>query len=86
VIIKLKEGTRAKYAHIFFVCTGEEGMREALAFEGYQGCKILVQQYVAHYEQVYKIYGVGGDWYRFDIRKSLPQGKIANTAALKFDT
>ena len=35
---------------------------------------------------MYKIYGVGGDWYRYDIRKSVPDSRLKGVDALKFDS
>ena len=66
VLIKQKVGQTDKYAHYFFHCKNEAGLREALGFEGFQEKLLLVQAFVPHYEQVYKIYGIGGfkEFYR----------------------
>ena len=36
-IVKSQEGARAKYAHLFFVCKNEKGLKEMLEFEGFIG-------------------------------------------------
>ena len=59
-------------------------MREALACEGFEG-ELLAQAYVAHYEQVYKIYGCG-DWLTPCIRRSLPHSEMMSKDAFKFNS
>lgn len=85
-MIKAQAANRSKYAHIFFVCNNTEGMKEALDFEGYVGSVVLVQEYRAHYEQVYKCYGIGPNWYRFDIKKSIPHKIVTGQNCFKFDS
>ena len=59
-------------------------MQEALSYPGYAG-DVLVQAYVPHYEQVYKVYGAG-DWHKAYIRKSLPHAEITSKNAYKFNS
>ena len=84
VLFKIKTGQVAKDAHIFFCVNNEAGMREALSYPGYTG-DVLIQAYVPHYEQVYKVYGCG-DFAQAYIRKSLPHAEITSKNAYKFDS
>ena len=62
VLVKSKEGQNAAHSHTFFCVSNEAGMRTALSFEPFSG-RVLIQAYVGHYEQVYKVYGIGS-WMR----------------------
>ena len=84
VLLKAKTGQGAAHSHTFYCVQSEAGMREALAFEGYDG-ELLIQAYVGHYEQVYKVYGVG-DWFMPCIRKSLPHSELMSKDAYKFSS
>lgn len=42
VLIKSKLGSKDKYAHYFFCVTSEAGLREALAFEGFDSKELLI--------------------------------------------
>jgi hypothetical protein len=75
-MIKAKAANRSEVAHIFKVCNNRAGMLEGLNFAGYADSEILIQEYRKHYEQVYKCFGVGPNWYRFDIKKSIPHNTM----------
>lgn len=47
---------------------------------------ILIQEYVAHVEQVYKIYTIGPDWFGCDVRRSVPDKLINSVDPLIFDS
>jgi glutathione synthase/RimK-type ligase-like ATP-grasp enzyme len=76
VILKREEGNRLEYSHYFIVCTNEESLRQALVFEGFLESNLLIQEYIEHSEQVYKLYAIGPNWYGSEIRHSIPHTDI----------
>jgi len=42
VLFKLKEGNRAKYAHIFIMVNTGKGLEEALNFEGFKNAHLQI--------------------------------------------
>jgi hypothetical protein len=52
---------------------------EALNFEGFVDCKLLIQEYVEHSEQVYKLYAIGPNYFGIEIRESIPHDRIINS-------
>lgn len=85
VLLKSKVGAKAKYAHYFYVVKNEEGLREALSFEGFEDASLLAQAYVPHFEQVYKVYSIR-DWFCEEIRLSLPDKVILSENCFPFDS
>jgi D-alanine-D-alanine ligase-like ATP-grasp enzyme len=85
VLIKSKLGSKDKYAHHFFCVTSELGLREALAFEGFDQRELLIQAYASHYEQVYKVYCIN-EWHSDEIRLSLPEQVLLSKDAFAFDS
>lgn len=71
-VIKLLQASRTTHAHSFYVVSSEQGLREALQFEGFQGQHLLFQEWLEHYEQLYKLYCVGPDNFDFVIKTSIP--------------
>lgn len=57
-------------------------------FEGFKDCEIIIQEYIEHSEQVYKLYGIGPNWFGYEIRHSVPHDKIleSNDNAFVFDS
>ena len=60
-------------------------MVEALSFEGFQDDCLLVQQYVPHYEKVFKVYAIG-KWFSPTPRLSIPHAEMTKENAVKFDS
>lgn len=85
VLVKLQQGATTTYAHTFFCINNENGLTEALDFDGYKNEMLLIQAYRPHMEQVYKIYCIKG-WYNAEIRLSLPEKIIFGADAYKFDS
>lgn len=56
------------HAHDFFICQSKEALEEALAFHGFSNSELIIQEYVEHLEQVYKLYTVGANFYAVDVR------------------
>ena len=50
VIIKREEGARVEFSHLFYICTTEKALKNALMFEGFRDCEILIQEYIEHSE------------------------------------
>ncbi|TNV73298.1 hypothetical protein FGO68_gene5525 [Halteria grandinella] len=71
-VIKLLQASRTTHAHSFFVVTTEGGLREALKFEGFQGEHLLIQEWVEHHEQLYKLYCCGPKHFDWVIKTSIP--------------
>jgi hypothetical protein len=85
VLLKSKVGAKSRYAHYFYVVKNEEGLREALSFEGYEEELLLAQAYLPHFEQVYKVYSIK-DWFCEEIRLSLPDKVILSEDCFPFDS
>lgn len=75
-MIKLLQASRTTHSHSFYVVTKEEGLLEALKFDGFKGEHLLFQEWVLHNEQLYKLYCVGPDHYDSVIKTSIPQKLI----------
>ena len=45
-----------------------------------------MQEYMPHLEQVYKLYGLGPNWFSCDIRLSVPDSRIAAKQPFFFDS
>ena len=85
VLVKSKIGAKEKYAHYFFCVNNDQGLRDALGFEGYDNCSLLIQAYAPHYEQVYKVYIIK-DWFNAEIRLSLPESLLFAADYYAFDS
>ena len=85
VLVKFQNGAKNDFAHIFYCVNNEEGLKESLSLEGFDGKVLLIQAYRPHYEQVYKVYCIK-DWYNAEIRLSLPEKVIFGSNAYMFDT
>ena len=72
-MIKLLQASRTTHAHSFYVVRSEEGLRRALDFEGFHHEHLLMQEWLRHHEQLYKLYCVGGKHFDFCIKTSIPQ-------------
>ena len=85
-VIKLLQASRTTHAHSFFVVNGPAGLREALAFEGFQGQHLLLQEWLQHHEQLYKLYCVGPARFDYVIKPSIPQSAVEASPAFFFQT
>ena len=84
VLVKVQEGNKNAYAHLFYCVHTSAGMREALEFAGFANKKVLVQAYVPHKEQVYKIYAID-KWFKTEIRCSVPDSLMRSSEVVQFD-
>lgn len=71
-VIKLLQASRTTHAHSFYVVRSDEGLRKALTFEGFTGEHLLMQEWLKHHEQLYKLYCVGDKHFDFCIKTSIP--------------
>lgn len=67
-----------------FICTTEEALISALSYDGFKNQSVLVQEYENHQEQVYKVYALGPNWHGIEIRHSVPERLINNSAGKGF--
>lgn len=75
----MQTASLVQFAHYFFVCKNELELFEALSFPGFNEKLLLIQEYVEHQEQVYKIFAIGPDWYRSNIVKSIPHDLVVGS-------
>ena len=85
VLVKLRSGSKLPNSHYIIFCNNEDGLTKALSYEGFQNRLLLVQSYVAHFEQVYKVYGVN-EWFTTMIALSIPHKVMKSKSAYPFDS
>lgn len=78
-VIKLLQASRTTHAHSFFVVSSDEGLHLALQFGGFQGEHLLMQEWLEHHEQLYKLYCCGPKHFDHVVKTSIPQ-KLVSTA------
>lgn len=81
VIVKREEGNRLQYSHYFFICTCAQALKTALNFEGFLASNLVIQEYLEHSEQVYKLYVIGPNYFGSEIRESVPHDEIMASGA-----
>ena len=85
VLVKLRSGSKVPNSHYIIFCNNEDGLIKALSYEGFRDRLLLVQSYVAHFEQVYKVYGIR-EWFTTTIALSIPHKVMKSQSAYPFDS
>ena len=84
VIVKIKQASRGKHSHQFFIVNNSKGLEDVFSFQGFVVETLVFQEYLIHQEQLYKVYSIDNK-FDYSIRKSVPDSEVLEGNSYFFD-